>query len=555
MNQNIKAIFFDIGNTLVNKVNHGYRDLSVIDEMVRFLNLNCSSEELVAKITTGEIKYKSTQSRTLADLPLEERWTKFILPDYPEDFIRNHAAQLQDRWSESRGKKWIPEETTSTLRELSNRGYILGTISHTSPKYLQESSIGELFHTNIHAAKFGRRKPHPSIFLAAARDCGVHPQACAYIGDRPSRDVVGPREAGFGKVILFQPLQAAAEKEPCPMQADKTIRNITELLDIFPPLINNSPVKQEAVKPVLLYDAALSTMWWNKELDTASDFFGKGRALGFARFELNHQIPLNVMKVIDFNTYHIGTLHDPCPAVLPTRQMEREDRVVTSLDESLRQSGIDAVKRTIEYACRLGARSVVIHLGRIVGDHSMDDHLRDLYQQGLKETSDYESLRTALIEDRKARVKPHMDALMKSLGEIIAFAQNTGLSLGFENRFHYYELPIFEEMEVLLAEFQQPWAGWQFDVGHLQVHYALGLTDFQNWLEHFGDRIVGIHMHDVQGILDHRAPGSGDVNFKQVADYLPPYALRTLEVDKSLSYEEVCAGMKVLEDAGCVTRI
>jgi hypothetical protein len=150
----------------------------------------------------------------------------------------------------------------------------------------------------------------------------------------------------------------------------------------------------------------------------------------------------------------------------------------------------------------------------------------------------------------------YLDADLRiSAGEIVAFAQDTGLALGLENRFHYYELPIEDELGVLLQEFPQPWVGWQFDVGHLQVHAALGLMDFRRWVERFGSRIVGIHLHDVQGIVDHRAPGSGDVDFALVAAHLPAHAQRTLEVDKSLTLEEVRAGMEYLVRAGCVTRL
>jgi HAD superfamily hydrolase (TIGR01509 family) len=488
-------------------------------------------------------------------LSLREKWSKFLLPEYPEDFIRQNSAKLQNWWSESRGKKTVSPETIQTLKELSSRGYMLATVSHTSPKYLQEAGVSELFKSAIHAAEFGRRKPHPSIFLAAARECGVSPQECAYVGDRPSRDVVGSREAGIGQVIILNRDDEVVEVEPCAMQADLMIQDISELLNVFPAITKNTKVKRSVSEPTLLYDAALSTMGWARDAETLDEYFTKGRNEGFARFELNHQISPEELESLNLNIFHIGTLHDPCPAVIPAKQLEREDRVITSLDETLRQDGVDVVKHTIEYAYRLGARSVVIHPGRIPGDHSMDDQLRNLYNSGFIETSDYEKLKIALIADRKERSNGHLDAMMKSLGEIIDFAKDTGLSLGLENRFHYYELPVFEEMEIALNEFTQPWVGWQFDVGHLQVHHVLGFTSFRTWLEKFGHRIIGTHLHDVVGIVDHRAPGSGDVDFKLIAAYLPAHAQRTLEVDKSLSLEEIRKGMEILSSAGCVTRI
>jgi sugar phosphate isomerase/epimerase len=185
----------------------------------------------------------------------------------------------------------------------------------------------------------------------------------------------------------------------------------------------------------------------------------------------------------------------------------------------------------------------------------MDNRLRDMYRDGLKGSEDYEILRLALIEVRLERGKPHLEALIRSLTEIVDFARDSGVFLGLENRLHHYELPIFEEMEALLKEFQQPWVGWLLDVGHIQVHDQLGLMSFKQWLEAFSSRMVGVHLHDVQDIMDHQIPGSGDVDFAWLAPYLPAQAIRTLEINNKVPYEEFLPGLKLLEKTGCITSI
>lgn len=316
---------------------------------------------------------------------------------------------------------------------------------------------------------------------------------------------------------------------------------------------NKNPASSHEAHASVVYDAALSTMWWALEADALEDFFAKGRALGFPRFELNHQIPLEVFQSIDPGRVSISVLHDPCPAIITAKQLEREDRVITSLDESRRQSGVDVIKRTIDAACQIGAELVVIHPGRIAGDHSLDDQLRACYRHGEKNTTGFAALRQQVMDDRKRQSPWHLEALLKSLTEIVAYALETGLTLGLENRFHYYELPVFEEMQALLTEFSQPWVGWQFDVGHLQVHDELGLLSFRGWLEQFGSRIVGAHLHDVQGIVDHCAPGTGNVDFELIAAYLPAKAPRTLEVRKTLTVAEIANGMQRLAASECVS--
>jgi sugar phosphate isomerase/epimerase len=439
--------------------------------------------------------------------------------------------------------------------ELNKRGYTLGTISHTSPNHLASAGILPLFKTIIHAARFGWRKPHPAPFLAAARQSGVLPDECAYVGDRPSRDVIGAREAGYGMVIQLMLSTEPPEGEPCPMHPDILIHHLGELLEIFPGLEEGTAAQKIGKTEPLLYDAAISSMWWNKETSTINEFLERGRSLGFPRFELNHQTPPEVFARIDLNRYHIGSLHDPCPAIIPAKTLEKADQVITSTNEVLRQRAVDGVKNSIEEAYRLGARHVVIHPGRIAGDHSMDDQLRELYRNGLKGTDEYENLWRQVMADRTDRSAPYMHALIKSLHQIVAFADGKGLTLGLENRYHYYELPVFGELDTLLGEFKQEWVGWQFDIGHLQVLAELGLTLFDPWLERFGERIVGVHLHDVKGIKDHQAPGKGEVDFKMIAAALPPFCFRTLEVDKSLTDLEIAAGLEVLAESGCITKL
>lgn len=559
MNPSIKAILFDIGGTLRIVHKSKNRSLATLQKMQALVGDTGDAQKFAHKLVEGEKQYRVWCKNTLSELNEAGLWTRFMLPDSPTTMVAENAIALNQLWREAHSNSFLPG-SVELLRTLAARGYILAIVSNTTssvevPKLLKEYGIEALFSSVLLSTVYGKRKPHPAMFLTAARECGVNPLECAYIGDRPSRDVVGSRVAGIGKVVIVQHQFTESETDPCPMRADVVIQDISELIQIFPPLEIPARKNSETPRPFFLYDAALSTMWWSRQTDTASDFFSKGRGLGFASFELNHQIMPEEFAGMDFNHYNINTLHDPCPAVIHAKQLEKEDLQVTSLDETRRRVGVDTVKHTIEQACNLGARSVVIHPGRIAGDHAMDNQLRGMYRAGLQGTAEYEQLRLELIADRKVRGQPHLDALMKSLSEIVDFTKSTGISLGFENRFHYYELPIYHELEAILLEFQQPWVGWQLDVGHLQVHHALGLMNFREWLEHFGSRIIGVHLHDVQGLVDHRSPGSGDVDFRLVAAHLPTHAHRTLEVDKSLTFEQVHLGMENLVAAGCVIRL
>jgi len=80
------------------------------------------------------------------------------------------------------------------------------------------------------------RKPDPTIYTLAARVIGVEPAKCAYLGDNPIRDVEGTQAAGFGMMVLIEePATLAKEPQSSDLKPDHVIKEIKQLLDIFPP--------------------------------------------------------------------------------------------------------------------------------------------------------------------------------------------------------------------------------------------------------------------------------------------------------------------------------
>ncbi len=100
---------------------------------------------------------------------------------------------------------------------------------------MEAEGISGYFKAVVLSSKIRVRKPNPEIYWEAARRIGVEPAKCAYLGDNPVRDVEGTRAAGFGMMIVFlEPATLAKEPPEGEIKADYTIREIHELLDIFP---------------------------------------------------------------------------------------------------------------------------------------------------------------------------------------------------------------------------------------------------------------------------------------------------------------------------------
>jgi HAD superfamily hydrolase (TIGR01662 family) len=488
-----------------------------------------------------------------------ELWEKWLLPEADPERVKSNAVLLNKLWRDARSRKIPLNDMADTIRELARRGYQLGIISNTTSTseasaMLAEEGLSDLMDTVILSSTHGRRKPHPSLFLQAARDLGVDPGQAAYVGDRPSRDVVGAREAGYREIVIIQLNGRDPEIEQTPQLPEHRITQLSELLDIFPP-VRSVGIQEVTTSSHLKYDCSISSMWAFGNFPQFNDFFTVSRNMGIARFELNHQIKPELMNEIDFNNHHINSLHEPCPAYIPMSEMDRNDMLISSLDEDKRTIAVNSVKHTIDKAVQLGCRYVVLHPGGMRIDRSMENQIRILFDSGKKDSPEFINQREKLISARALVQEAHLAATIKSLKVIGPYAFNSGIAIALENRFHYYDIPLVDEMKVLLDLFDDIGWGFNYDVGHAQALDRLGFSKHEDWLTRYADRMIAVHLHDVVGITDHQVPGIGDIDFRWVASFLPTSVYRTLEVSPKYQAEEITKGLEHLVITGCVNKL
>ena len=100
----------------------------------------------------------------------------------------------------------LPSAHLEVLRQLAPR-FRLGLISNfdhgpTAQCILADHGIGGFFAAIVISDDFGRRKPHPAIFVAALRELGVTVEDALFVGDSVSDDVIGGQNAGLKVVWL-----------------------------------------------------------------------------------------------------------------------------------------------------------------------------------------------------------------------------------------------------------------------------------------------------------------------------------------------------------------
>jgi FMN phosphatase YigB (HAD superfamily) len=241
MNPDIEAIFLDVGNTLRIVLEEPDFQQNAMQELMRLVGTLESQEAFFEKLETRWKAYRKASKASLLESPEEILWTKHLLPDYPAEKIAPLHGRLTRLWRDRDGRRVPRHDAKETIIELHRRGYLLGIIANTIteteiPDWMEADGVTQYFKTVILSSKVGIRKPDPEIYWMAARQIGVEPAKCAYLGDNPVRDVEGTRAAGFGMMILFdEPATLAKEPPTGEHTPDYTIKEIRELLDIFPP--------------------------------------------------------------------------------------------------------------------------------------------------------------------------------------------------------------------------------------------------------------------------------------------------------------------------------
>jgi len=241
MNPDIEAIFLDVGNTLRIVLEEPDFQQNAMQELMRLVGTLESQEAFFEKLETRWKAYRKASKASLLESPEEILWTKHLLPDYPAEKIAPLHGRLTRLWRDRDGRRVPRHDAKETIIELHRRGYLLGIIANTIteteiPDWMEADGVTQYFKTVILSSKVGIRKPDPEIYWMAARQIGVEPAKCAYLGDNPVRDVEGTRAAGFGIMILFdEPATLAKEPPTGEHTPDYTIKEIRELLDIFPP--------------------------------------------------------------------------------------------------------------------------------------------------------------------------------------------------------------------------------------------------------------------------------------------------------------------------------
>jgi len=298
---------------------------------------------------------------------------------------------------------------------------------------------------------------------------------------------------------------------------------------------------------------SLSTAWGGTDTEDGHLIVAEAKRLGFDYIELHHSLKITTVKEIleekKSGSIKISSLHNHCPRVqnLKLGKPRAEPYSLCSLNTHQRRSAIKHSLRTIEFAALFEASAVVLHCGWI-NMKNLDVKLVEMYRENMQESAEYQKLKADYLKKREKKSPPHMERLFRSLDILNQEADRKGIKLGIENRYRPSEVPGLEEIGMVLEKFEGGSLYYWHDTGHAQIHEELGITKHLDYLERYREKIIGIHLHDISGIDDHKVPLTGELDFGAIKPYVESSPIKVLEISVKTAEEQLARGISYIRD-------
>lgn len=281
-------------------------------------------------------------------------------------------------------------------------------------------------------------------------------------------------------------------------------------------------------------------------------------ALGFEWVELSHGIRVTlapgILQAVQEGVVKVASCHNFCPLPAGVNHAAPNLYLPSSTEKRERVQWLRQSQRTLDFAHQVGAKRVVLHLGSVEFRWSdpvskVDAYIKAHPGADLANDADYRKVLTKALAGLEERAWPYWEHTKASLLELLPYAEQRGVMLGFENREGLEELPLDREHPALIAAMARPGAcGYWHDTGHAQIKENLRLFSHREHLEKNAPNAIGFHLHDVSADgRDHQAIGSGRVDFEMVSTFWRPAHALVIELSPRLTPEEVLSSKQRVE--------
>jgi HAD superfamily hydrolase (TIGR01549 family) len=260
-NFRIKAILFDLGETLLN--------FGKIDTTKAFVEAGRLTYDYLKELSQPVGNFQFYLWRNLVGLRLHHLISTITGNDFDslsllkKNGLKKGLKLTDEQWQQLNWLWYEPlsriasiePDLAQTLTKLTDAGIKLGIVSNTFvhasslDTHLDRYKLLDFFDLRMYSYQFNCRKPNKEIFLTAAERIGVNPENIFFVGDRINKDVKGAINAGMIPV-LKDAYTNAGKKVPPGVIKINTIAELPELVEKISGnnVINNTKAREPVKK-------------------------------------------------------------------------------------------------------------------------------------------------------------------------------------------------------------------------------------------------------------------------------------------------------------------
>ena len=208
MDNNIKAIIFDLDGTLINNLNMFKNTAKIINE--RFFNNNENQKKVFNYVYCLFEKQNLTQTiyDTFSFKPIKDKLDSTIYQVYPKTAKLVYGAK-------------------SYLKKLKNNGVKIGILTNgplNQNLKIESLNIKNMIDSVVISDEYGFKKPDAKIYQLILTKLNLSPTECVFVGDNPQTDILGAVNIDMKSVLI--------SKEKKDFGQTWTVKNFQELTKI-----------------------------------------------------------------------------------------------------------------------------------------------------------------------------------------------------------------------------------------------------------------------------------------------------------------------------------
>ncbi|HEY8471618.1 MAG TPA: HAD family hydrolase [Natronosporangium sp.] len=239
-----RALLLDFGGVIADGPIDPDWDLVVVETIAEVLAA-AGAPPLPPERIRASLAAERTESERfwLAEAPTQPDhasfWGELVAGDWPAPAraaVIAQAPALSYRYMDAWLRDWQPRPgMPELLADAEAHGLPVAIVSNTlcgepHRQFLDRVGLTGRFAVQLYSDEHGIRKPNPAFARRAVTALGVPAEACWFVGDTLSRDILVARRAGLGAAILMRSLRA----EPDPglaavVQPDAVVADPVEL--------------------------------------------------------------------------------------------------------------------------------------------------------------------------------------------------------------------------------------------------------------------------------------------------------------------------------------